>query len=455
MGVPTPAGRIRRALRLLREPVSAEKYRLLADRWRGLPSQLQTDWQVLGKHMVHCGYTMGPSYCSFGCTHCYLPANGNLAAIPTVEEMKRQVDANRTVLGGNGALQITGGDVVDAYWQSGRSEELVEICRYASEVGVVPMLMTHGQVLLENPEYLERLVTEGRLRKLAIHIDITQAGRPGYPMKELVSEADLHPLREAFVELILQTQRRTGVRFHAAHTLTVAERNIGSVGEVLRWLLAEPKRTRAFRMVSLQTEAEVGRTRYSAQPATPERTWNEVCRAVGVDLERDNLWFGHPDCSTMTTVLVQPAGKVVNLIPADAQTRSLWKGILEVFGGIGSRGVSDWEANLQRASLVLRHPSVIWRILRYAAVRAHKEGLGVRFLLDAARGRVGTLNIVMHNFMSTAAVVEGSQEVQQRLAACSFRGAVEKDGVWEAMPMCTMNALDRESIYQLRIAEGP
>ncbi len=448
-------GRIRRVLSLFREPVSAEKRRLLADRWHGLPRELQTDWQILGKQMVQCGYTMGPANCSFGCTHCYLPRNANRTPIPSLREMKQQIDANRRLMGPNGGLQITGGDVVDAYWQSGRSEELVEICRYASDAGVVPMLMTHGQVLLENPEYLARLVKKGGLRKLAIHIDITQAGRPGYPMRQLASEADLHPLRDAFVELILKTQRQTGVRFHAAHTVTIVERNIASIGAILRWLLEDPRRTRAFRMVSFQTEADVGRTRCSAHPATPEQTWCEVCNAVGVDLPRENLWFGHPDCSNMTTILVHHStGRVINLIPADAQARRFWKGILDVFGGIGSRGESDFDANVQRLSLVLRHPSILWRTGHYAAVRARSEGLGVRFLIDAIRGRVGTLNIVLHNFMSAAAVIEGSETVQRRLTACSFRGAVKKDGRWEAVPMCTMNALERESIYQWQIVGG-
>src|SRR5476651_1117100 len=62
------------------------------------------------------------------------------------------------VQGPGGGLQITGGDVADAYWKSGRGDELIEIVRYAISVGSIPMLMTHGQTLIEHPEFLERLV---------------------------------------------------------------------------------------------------------------------------------------------------------------------------------------------------------------------------------------------------------------------------------------------------------
>ncbi|MDH3468612.1 MAG: hypothetical protein OES26_22405 [Gammaproteobacteria bacterium] len=69
--------------------------------------------------------------------------------------------------------------------------------------------MTHDQILVDNPEYLKRLVVEGGLRKVGIHIDITQAGRPGFPIRTLRRDSDLHPLRAAFVDLILRVRRAT------------------------------------------------------------------------------------------------------------------------------------------------------------------------------------------------------------------------------------------------------
>ena len=96
--------------------------------------------------------------------------------------MKEQIDANRKFQGPGGGLQLTGGDVADAYWRGGRQDELVEIVRYAIKTGLIPMLMTHGQTLIEHPEFLEKLMVEGGLRQVAVHIDMTQAGRHGYPI---------------------------------------------------------------------------------------------------------------------------------------------------------------------------------------------------------------------------------------------------------------------------------
>ena len=83
---------LRRLFEALHQPVSPEMKELLSRRWRELPEQLQTPNQVLGRQLVHCGYTLGASYCSLGCTHCYLPRNANRTPLPSLEEMKVQRD---------------------------------------------------------------------------------------------------------------------------------------------------------------------------------------------------------------------------------------------------------------------------------------------------------------------------------------------------------------------------
>ncbi len=105
---------MRRLFSILTEPIPAEMRALLAKRWNELPSELQTEWQAVGRHVVHCGYTMGAAPCSFGCTHCYLPKNANRVPLPSLDEMEAQIDANRRLSGPGSGLQITGGDVVDA-----------------------------------------------------------------------------------------------------------------------------------------------------------------------------------------------------------------------------------------------------------------------------------------------------------------------------------------------------
>lgn len=365
--------------------------------------------------------------------------------------MREQIEANRRLIGPGGGLQITGGDVVEAYWREGRADELVDVVRHANAVGLVPMVMTHGQTLLEHPALLERLVRKGGLRKLALHIDTTQAGRPGYPLRRLSGEADLHELRASFVDLILDVRRCTRTSLCAAHTVTVTERNIGSIAEIPRWLLADRRRLKAFRMVSFQTEADVGRTRRSAEPVTPEAAWSEICRGVGADLPRDNLQFGHPDCSNMTSLLVvYPERRVINLISTDPTSRNLWARLLREAGGVGGRGESTAEWLLHRVSLLARNPSLALELLRYAGSRLHREGFDL--IPRALTGRIGVLNVVLHNFMGRSELAQPHDErVSQRLSACAFRGAARREGKWVAVPMCEMNTGDREAHYAHRI----
>ncbi len=470
---PRSLSALRRAWGYLHRPISAHKRALLEAKWKTLPEELQTEWQVAGRQLTHCGYTMGAAYCSFGCTHCYLPRNANRTPLPSLAEMKEQIDANRRLVGAHGGLQITGGDVVDAYWRAGKPDELIEIVRYANEVGVLPMLMTHGQVLLENPELLEQLVSVGGLRKLSLHIDMTQAGRPGYPIGELTREADLNPLRQQFVELIHQTRRRTGKFLTAAHTVTVSQANLESIGDIVRWLIADRRRSSAIRIVSFQPEAAVGRTRmathhpiyestdvptdeFPAAVVTPESSWAQVCTAVGLELPRDNFWFGHPACSNMTTLLVlHPEGRVINLMKSDPPSRAFWGYILRSFGGIGSRSPDPFEANLRRLGLLLRHPGVTVRALAYLRHLLRTHQLPWRRLLALVRQPPGVLTVALHNFMGQEEVAQPrTAEVEQRLHTCCFRGAVRRNGGWEAVPMCTMNASQRERLYEIQIASA-
>ena len=409
----------RDSLSILRQPVSAEKKALLAARWQQLPPDLRTSWQMVGRQLSHCGYTLGASYCSFGCTHCYLPANANRAPLPSLAEMKAQIDANRRFLGHAGALQITGGDVVDAYLRAGRSDELIEIMRHANAVGVAPMLMTHGQGLLNNPDYFQRLVRDGQLRKISVHIDITQAGRPGFPIRSLGSESDLHPLRQQFVDLIHDVRKATGKKVSAAHTVTVTERNIGSLGEIIRWHLADRRRLQAFTMLSFQPEADVGRTHISGNPATPNTCWEMICEAVGLSLTKDHLWFGHPDCSHWVTLAVlYPERRVINIFAGDDESRSFWDALLGTFGGVGSREASNSEANLRRLALILRRPAVLAAAWRFVRSLLRREQLSLfQVLRRLVSGRVGFLNIVQHNFMDAEQVRSGSATTRRRLEA--------------------------------------
>ncbi len=431
-----------------RFPIDPEKQALLRARWNSLPDELRTSNQLAGRHLTHCGFTTGASYCSFRCTHCYLPANANEVPIPSLAQMKEQIDANRRFQGPGGGLQITGGDVADAYWRSGRQEELIEITRYAVSVGLVPMLMTHGQTLLEHPEFLEALVLEGGLRQVAVHVDMTQAGRHGFPINRLTSESDLHPVRESFTKLATHIRQRTGLPLELAHNCTVTERNIDSVAEVVRWFLADPARSRIWRILSFQPEANTGRTVFSAHPVTPKLVWQKLCEGIGLPLDGSAYLGGHPDCNQGASLLVeQRSGGYLPLLPNDDKTKRLFAEILATIGAISTMTTdAAGAASLlpyRVAGAFARHPGLAARCLARAAALVVSGQIPPHFLRALVTGRAHTINIGTHNFMDADQVANAPNDpvTRARLEACVFKGAVENraSGEWEAVPMCAMN----------------
>ncbi len=446
--------------RALRFPIDPEKQRLLRVRWESLPEKLKTPNQLAGRHLTHCGFTTGASYCSFRCTHCYLPNEANQIPIPSFAEVKEQIDANRRLQGPGGGLQITGGDVADAYRRSNRQEELVAIVRYAVKAGLVPMLMTHGQTLLEHPEFLQQLVVAGGLRQMAVHIDMTQAGRAGYPINRLTSEADLHPVRQAFTELALRVRGRTNRPLQLAHNCTVTERNLGSIAEVVRWFLADPQRSKVWRILSFQPEANTGRTIFSQNPVTPAAAWREICRGIGREIDGSAFIGGHPDCNQGASLLIaEDTNQVLPLLPNDQKTRDLFAEVLEKLGAISTMTT---DGDSQRGSLIAyrvagalaRNPALTARMVSRLAALVISGAIPGEFVRALARGRAHTINIGTHNFMDAAQVTNAPNDpvVQARLDACVFKGAVKNraSGEWEAVPMCAMNQSRWGELYAER-----
>ncbi len=439
-----------------REPVHREKAGILRARWESLPEELRTSNQISGRHLTHCGFTLGASYCSFHCTHCYLPKNANEVPLPSLAQMKEQIDANRRLQGPGGGLQLTGGDVADAYWRSGRQDELVEVVRYAYSVGLVPMLMTHGQTLIEHPEFLERLVVEGGLRQVAIHVDVTQAGRHGYPIGRIKTEADLHPVRAAFTELGWSIREKTGVALEFAHNCTVTRKNIDGVAEIIRWFLAEPKRTQLWRMLSFQPEADTGRTIFSQEPITPALTWEKIREGTGLPLRRDASIFGHPDCNSWASLLVaQDSGEVYPTLPDDPKWDQIFGRVLERIGGISLVTDDAGTAPYRLAGALVQNPLLAARLATHLVLFAVAGKMPRSVFRALLRGEVHTVGVGMHNFMDAAVTATAPHDpvIKARLDSCVFKGAVKQDGEWVGVPMCQMNQERWSQVYDDRLAD--
>ncbi|HEY8020602.1 MAG TPA: radical SAM protein, partial [Thermoanaerobaculia bacterium] len=269
---------LRSAAALFLDPVTPEKRRLLAERWAALDPSLRVAGQGLGQKATGCGATIGlQPRCDFACTGCYLGSEANrVPALPTAAILA-QLDELRRHLGPKSNVQLTDGEVTL------RPEaELLEILRHARAIGVVPMLMTHGDNLRRRPGLLERLMADGGLTEVSIHVDTTQRGRDGY--RQPASERELDPLRDEFAALIRRARRRTGRELRAAMTLTVTRDNLPQIAGVVRWTIANRD---AFGLMSFQPLAQVGRTRRELEGVAAAELWREIGRATadyGLDL---------------------------------------------------------------------------------------------------------------------------------------------------------------------------
>lgn len=439
------AASLSRVWSLFRDPVTAEKRRLLAERWATLDPAVKLPGQGLGLKATGCGATIGiQPKCDFACTGCYLGSEANRIPPLPLSAVLAQLDTLRRHLGPKSNVQITDGEVTLR-----PVEELVEVLRYARSIGIVPMVMTHGDNLRRQPGLLERLMTEGHLTEISIHIDITQRGRDGY--RAPASELELMPLRDEFAEMIRTARRRTGLRLRAATTLTVTADNLPQVADVVGWLIANRD---AFSLISFQPMAHVGRTCKHLEGVTPAALWREIARATrphGADFsDAEPMHFGHPDCTRFVPLMALQRGgttRLVQLIRDDSDDVAVMQEFLSGDGGAAFRDDRPLELLARGAGMIVRRPR--WWLGR---VRRWLDG---RLRADAAtslaaltrdlllrRVRLDGVTLTSHHFMDPAELATGIG--QARLAACVFRLPVHG----EMVPMCQVNAGGvRENFY--------
>lgn len=399
--------------------------------WASLPEALRLPTQFLGRQFAGCGATIGVMpRCDFGCGGCYLGRGANAAAPRPVEEIKAQMRRIRTWLGPAGNLQITDGEVTL------RAEsEVIELVAYARAIGLVPMLMTHGETFRRRPELLERLMTDAGLTEVCFHVDTTMRGRRD-GLAAARREVDLDPLRAELAELIRRARRRTGRRLECASTVTVTGDNLDEVPGIVRWFLGNAD---AFKMVSFQPLAAVGRTDARLRGVSADALWQRIGEGAGnAELARSYSYLGHPGCSRFVQGLAVRRGEAMAFEPlyrgddaADARSIDV---LFRRIGGSSFRLDGRARALRRTGALLGRHGALLLR---------H----GVPYLWRLAR-RVRSLRaryfcIVSHHFMSAA---EAETDLgRERLAACAFRVPIGD----RLEPMCAVNALGiRDAFYR-------
>jgi hypothetical protein len=379
--------------------------------------------------------------CDLACTSCYLGEEANASQPLETARVHEQLDALREFLGPQGKAQITSGEVTLL-----PREVLGDYVRYAKEIGLDPMVMTHGRRFLEEPGYLRDLVEKDGLEKISIHVDNTQRGRQEW--NPVCTEAELNPLRDRYARLIRDTRKLTDRKLHAAHTVTVHQRSLDQIPDVMRWMV---RNLDAFRMISFQPVAEVGRTQdESIEGLSLDDVWKRVCQGIGASINRDAMHFGHPECHIVTPVVVARAGDKTVVLETAREgkkwDRAFLGRLLRHIGGYTVRGKSRGQNVMGILSLTLRNPLLLIESFLYGAYRTwgNRRELAT-VLLEAARTRrlsVRPLALVVHKFMNP-----GELETpvgRERLAACTFR--VPVDG--KMISMCEMNATElRSKLY--------
>lgn len=401
----------------------------LAAAWTALPAALRGPTQFLGRQYAGCGATIGVMpRCDFSCRGCYLGADANRIRPVALDEAKDQLRAIRSWLGPGGNLQLTDGEVTL------RAEtEVIELIAHARAIGLVPMLMTHGETFRRKPGLLERLMTAGGLTEVSFHVDATMRGRrDGYA--GATRERDLDGLRDEFAGLIRTARRRTGLRLEAASTVTVTREQLPEVPATVRWFL---RNADAFKMVSFQPLAAVGRSDRALASVTADELWRAIAAGTSApELDRSEGWLGHPACSRFVQGLVRPRGdRFVPLYSRDrADEMRVLEELLDRLGGTSFRLDGRARRVVRALRVVARHGGFLAR-----RVLPHV----VRRLRTVGSLRPRYFCIVSHHFMSRDEL--STPLGRERLETCAFR--VPIDGRLESM--CAVNALGlRESFHR-------
>lgn len=411
-----------------------ESARARASIFEALPAEVRAlRHQWLGTVSVGCAATWGVhERCDFSCTACYLTAHANETPPLPFDEVRAQLDTIRREKGPGANTQITAGEVTLL-----PVGELVRIVRYARDIGLDPMVMTHGQTFVRDRAYLPTLMREGGLRKIALHVDATQRGRTGVPTR--ATERELMSVREELAQIVRDARSTTGLPLHADHTVTVTRDNIAELSDVIRWNV---RNADVFRALGLLPVASVGRTRGHAGV---DRTEVDAAieSALGRSITRSTFEMGHPDCHTQALFWVARAGERVDIVEARRDGRWIDDVFFDdlargAFRGFHLDDASSLETVGRLVGLFRRQP-------RYAATwplfSAYRLGgsLGVASRIVRAHLTGGTafvrpFALIVHQFMQPRDLA--TTRGRERLAACTFK--VPVDG--RLVSMCEMNA---------------
>jgi len=366
--------------------------------------------QVLGRtQTIGCVAVEITQRCNLDCTLCYLSEHSQAVQDIPIEEVFRRLDDVITHYGIGTHVQITGGDPTLR-----KHTELVEIVRYAADIGLYPALFTNG--IAATRTLLENLAAVG-LQDVAFHVDTTQR-RTGYQ-----TEMDLNVVRKDYLN------RAKNLGLMVVFNTTVHEGNFEHIPNLVRFFVEHSEQ---IGLVSFQLQAETGRGEWRARDAliTQQSMKKQIEHGVATALPWGVVDFGHGDChSYMPTTVVNN-----RVFPVIAD-RDLFGRFLKDFQHIRTdRHAPRYQVIVDYGLALLRRPQWWWPTLSYVARQTRQMGKQLLF----ARGRVHKLSFFMQNFM------DATQIDPARIDACSFMVMTANGPV----SMCEHNAKRDDFILQ-------
>lgn len=361
-----------------------------------------TSNQVLGRtQTIGCVAVEITQRCNLDCTLCYLSEHSQSVKDIPIEVIFKRLDDVLEHYGVGTHVQITGGDPTLR-----KHSELIEIVRYAANIGLYPALFTNG--IAATRTLLSKLAAVG-LQDVAFHVDTTQR-RDGYQ-----TEIDLNTIRKDYIA------RARGLGLMVVFNTTVHEGNFHHIPNLVRFFIAQ---SAEIGLVSFQLQAETGRGEWRARDALI--TQQSMKKQIELGAARTLPWgivdFGHSDChSYMPTTVVNN-----RVFPVIAD-RTLFSQFLSSFEHIQTdRHSTTFQLVMDYGLAILKRPQSWWSGLSYVAGQFREMGKN----LILARGKIHKLSFFMQNFM------DANELVQERIDACSFMVMTAEGPI----SMCAHNA---------------
>ena len=372
--------------------------------------------QILGrKEAIGCVSLEISQRCNLDCSLCYLSASSNQVVDLPLQEVFRRLDGIKQHYGVGTDVQVSGGDPTMR-----DRNELMQIVRYAREIGLNPTLFTNGIRCDRN--MVEELVMNG-LSDIAFHVDLTQ-GRKGF-----ATEQELNKIRRQYIDMV------RGLPLMVIFNTTVHTDNFSQIPDLVRFFIGQAD---VVRFASFQLQADTGRGVLGkrGEVISLETVREKINEGSGNPLAWDSVLVGHPKCHSYT-----PALAVNNKAFSLIDDPELVGDFFNDFQNVGhDRRERPGIILMKYLKEMLRRPRWLLRVLKYFIPRLWK----IRWDLLAAKGKAHKISFFVQNFM------DADHLDLERIEACSFMVMTSEGPV----SMCAHNAKRDDYILQPLSVEG-